>query len=156
MTESGFRCLSINTDKSNRKSGAKGDKLYGAVLNVATNELGTSTPPSFIAIQEIGPRIGGNLLKHCSGQYAGVVRPISYDSGVLMWRKDRWSLRNQRDVNVSEMGHYLSVKLYDNVTEETVYLIGTMMNPRNKKLHMSSSIPRNHRHRPRLSLLPVM
>lgn len=111
---------------SNRKAAAKGDKLFGAVLNVAAIELGTTTLPSFIAIQEIGSRNGRKLLTHCSGQYEGVVKPISYDYGVLMWRKDRWALRDRhKDVHVSEMGHYLAVKLYDNSTDETVYVIGT-------------------------------
>ncbi len=118
MTESGFRCLSINTDMPNRKAAAKGDKLYPAVLNVATREVGTPVPPSFIAIQEIGPRIGGKLLKHCAEHYEGIVRPISYDLGILMWRRDRWIMKSSKDINVSEMGHYMSVKLHDVSTEK--------------------------------------
>lgn len=51
----GFRCLSINTDFSNRKPAVKGDKLYPTVLKIASQGLSAPTSPSFIAIQEIGP-----------------------------------------------------------------------------------------------------
>lgn len=120
-----FRCLSINTDYSNREPAAKGDKLYNAVLQVAKNDLNTATLPSFIAVQEIGPVIGGKLIKHCSDHYEGIVKPISYDCGVLMWRKDRWELRSVKDSHASNMGHFMSVKLYNKATDETVTLYNT-------------------------------